>query len=71
MRANKHSLGMTREQYAEAWSNQTTTEWCPYCENEVVIPVCGESLCPVCGKPIVPCSMCDSDIVDCSRCVWR
>lgn len=45
------------------------TEWCSFCNNEVLIPACGESACPICGKPILPCSMCDNDIVNCNKCV--
>ena len=58
-------------EYLNEWSEQTTTEWCSYCGNEVVIPVCGESTCPICGKPILPCSQCDMDKVDCNNCVWE
>ena len=59
--------------WIEAWdlSRETTVEWCPYCNNEVVIPTFGVSTCPECGKPILPCSMCDMDKVNCVKCIWK
>ena len=36
----------------------TTWELCSYCSTEVVIPAYQESKCPICGSPILPCSMC-------------
>ena len=36
-----------------------TTELCPHCNSEVEIMAKGISECPVCHKPILPCSMCD------------
>ena len=48
---------------------KTVIEWCAYCEEEVEIstlPV--EGVCPNCGKGIIPCNMCDHNIVDCSKC---
>jgi predicted RNA-binding Zn-ribbon protein involved in translation (DUF1610 family) len=45
------------------------TEWCQHCETEVEIST--EMIiqrCPNCGKYIIPCSMCDCDYADCSKC---
>ena len=36
-----------------------TDELCPECETEVEIPAYRKSLCPNCGKEIIPCSMCN------------
>lgn len=44
-------------------------EWCPNCEREsriLNIPIIQE--CEYCGEWIRPCSMCDHNIVDCSKC---
>lgn len=46
----------------------TTTELCPYCMQEVVIPVAKISKCPKCKKWIKPCSACDMDKVKCENC---
>ena len=35
-----------------------TWELCPVCEEEVRIRAYGRSICPSCGAPIIPCSMC-------------
>lgn len=45
-------------------------EWCSECDTEVVIPSFGVSFCPNCGKPIFPCSMCDTDYISCGRCPY-
>ncbi len=45
-------------------------EWCSICDSEVVIPAFRESRCPICGERILPCSMCDPDLVDCRRCPY-
>lgn len=37
-----------------------TVEWCSTCEEESVILAVGESICPVCGERLLPCSMCDN-----------
>lgn len=37
-----------------------THEYCPNCDNEVVIYSDKTTLCPKCGKPLLPCSMCES-----------
>ena len=47
-------LPMISAQYPHA----TCYEMCGYCGVEVVIPAYQESTCPVCGQPIIPCSMC-------------
>lgn len=46
----------------------TCFEWCPKCENEVRISTEGVSKCPICGRSIKPCSMCDMNEVNCSKC---
>lgn len=44
-------------------------ELCPCCEEEVKLDaVLKIQTCPSCGKPILPCSLCDMDAVDCSKC---
>lgn len=35
-----------------------TLEYCPNCDNEVVIHAYGVTRCPVCGDPLAPCSVC-------------
>lgn len=35
-----------------------TVEYCPWCEEEVVIHAEGITACPTCGKPLAPCSVC-------------
>lgn len=40
-------------------SNKYTIEYCPFCDNEVVIFSKGVTACPECGKPLAPCSMCE------------
>lgn len=37
-----------------------TIEYCPWCESEVVIFATGVTACPKCGKPLAPCSVCDT-----------
>jgi hypothetical protein len=45
------------------------TEWCPNCCDEVKLDnEFRVQICPTCGKWILPCSMCDMDKVDCSKC---
>lgn len=45
-------------------------ELCPYCEQEVELEPISYVLqrCPQCGAQIRACSLCDCDIVDCSKC---
>ena len=45
-------------------------ELCPCCDQEVKLEPKMHILqsCPKCGAPIRACSLCDCDIVDCSRC---
>ena len=40
-------------------------EYCPYCEQEVVIHSRGVTACPSCGKPLAPCSVCTLEQYDC------
>lgn len=45
------------------------SELCPYCEHEVELENKFESQqCPNCNKIILPCSLCDMDKVNCSKC---
>lgn len=46
------------------------TELCPCCDQEVKLEPKRYVLqrCPKCGAPIRTCSLCDCDIVDCSKC---
>lgn len=44
-------------------------EVCPFCEEEVKLKsVMKVQSCPSCGKLILPCSLCDSDVADCVNC---
>ena len=44
-------------------------ECCPFCESEVELPATFEPhKCPVCGKWIAPCNLCDHDVCDCKNC---
>jgi len=47
--------------------SETTTEWCPECECEVELEMTLKmQVCPSCGKPIAPCSICKE--CNCSHC---
>lgn len=60
-----YSIGWT----AEKWvvhngklvkaTDEFTIDWCQYCHSEQVIYAKGITACPDCGKPLVPCSVCD------------
>lgn len=45
-------------------------EWCSCCDTEVVIRSFGVSFCPNCGERILPCTMCDTDYIDCRHCPY-
>ena len=48
----------------------TTTEWCPYCCNEVELPIkLGKYPCPECGRMIANCSMCET--FNCTDCEFN
>lgn len=51
--------------------DEFTTEYCPCCDSEVDIPSFGVSYCPNCGERILPCSMCDANMHNCSRCPYE
>ena len=40
-------------------------EFCPWCEEEVVIHAEGMTACPTCGKPLAPCSVCQDTYGGC------
>ena len=42
-----------------------TMEYCPYCDDEVVIHAHGVTACPKCGKPLAPCNVCRDERGDC------
>ena len=42
-----------------------TMEYCPFCENEVVVYSNCVTACPYCGRPLAPCSMCEECVDDC------
>lgn len=46
------------------------TEWCSHCGNEVEIDAIKyvKQKCPICGKTIKACCLCDMDEVDCTKC---
>ena len=56
---------MSYEEFCRELARQTlkaedyTFEYCPFCENEVVIHATGITACPECGKPLAPCSVCE------------
>lgn len=46
---------------------ETTYELCPLCRVEVVLEAKFEKqICPCCGEPIIPCSMCEK--MNCENC---
>lgn len=48
---------------------ETTWEMCPECEAEVELDmILKMQVCPSCGKPIAPCSICDMNFVNCTLC---
>lgn len=47
-----------------------TLEYCPFCEQEVAIRSHGITACPSCGKPLAPCSVCNVDDNDCTKCPY-
>lgn len=46
-----------------------TVEWCPYCEQEVVIYAHTITECPECGEKLFPCSVCNTQ--ECSACLYE
>lgn len=42
-----------------------TVEWCPYCEQEVVIYAHVITECPECGEKLFPCSVCTQECCNC------
>lgn len=60
--------------YQKEWIKETaleigliTAEYCPYCQQEVLINRKGEK-CNICGHFLKPCSLCDMDKVKCEEC---
>lgn len=47
-----------------------TYEFCPYCEEDVLIPTVG-GYCDTCGVWLKPCSLCNMDKVNCNKCKWE
>lgn len=44
-------------------------EWCSHCEDEVELKAEFKvQICPNCGRPILPCAMCDMDFNPCFKC---
>lgn len=42
---------------------------CPWCDHEVMLQAIYKiQQCPNCKRPIIPCSLCDMDKVDCTKC---
>lgn len=49
--------------------NDTFTEYCPHCEQEVELRYeFRVHRCPKCGKLIAPCNLCNHDLCDCDKC---
>lgn len=44
-----------------------TMEYCPWCDEEVVIHATGVTACPSCGKPLAPCSVCQATHGECQN----
>ena len=45
-------------------------EWCPRCEQEVKIKRGFiKQNCPICGRKILPCSLCDNNEINCNNCL--
>ncbi|KNZ70288.1 hypothetical protein Tfer_0848 [Thermincola ferriacetica] len=49
---------------------ETTYEVCPHCMREVEIPADAKSLCPSCGREILPCSTCYDHLPGFQNCNW-
>lgn len=44
-------------------------EWCPHCETEVKLDaILKKQVCPNCGEIILPCALCNCDVVKCTEC---
>lgn len=63
---NHHENG---GEFGEEIADVFTTEWCPYCEEEVEIKSVGPQVCPNCKNIILPCSACDGH--SCSDCGYE
>jgi predicted RNA-binding Zn-ribbon protein involved in translation (DUF1610 family) len=45
-------------------------EYCSRCEQEVTIKAgFVKQECPSCGNPILPCSLCDKNEINCNKCL--
>lgn len=47
-----------------------TEEYCPYCEQEVLVPIDRQAPCPECGSVTNPCSVC-ARVVNNKPCDWK
>lgn len=50
--------------FRDTWDNSFnidnyTSEYCPFCDYDVVIYARGITACPNCAKPLAPCTVCD------------
>lgn len=61
----KEIFKKTRNCSADEILDRLTLEFCPYCENEVVIFAEGVTACPECGTPLAPCSVCEECKTEC------
>ena len=64
------------EQEVKEWGDKTEvvqslTEWCPYCNQEVLTLSTSPYLCPRCELDISPCCMCDIETVECEKCIYK
>lgn len=58
-----HEAINSRPQYTHVY------EWCPHCEIEVKLDaILKKQICPNCGEMILPCALCDCDVVKCTEC---
>lgn len=51
---------------------ENTYEWCPYCDTEVYLENVEReqlTICPNCGRKIMPCSLCNGDCH--TGCIWE
>ena len=56
--------------YAQLFPKASCWEQCGNCETEFVMSAYRPEPCPVCGRAVLPCNMCDPDNVDCRECPY-
>lgn len=56
-------------EFGEEIADEMTTEYCPWCNEEVEIRSIGPQICPNCKKVILPCSTCPDH--NCTNCGYE